>query len=118
MAARFGYQFCGNYAKWGDHPEQMPVDANLLVALMAPRALLLLTGEKDGWSDPKGEFLSAVAAGPVFALFGKAGLGTAEMPAAGRYLPGRLGYYMHAGGHGMAPGDWGVVERFLGEELK
>jgi hypothetical protein len=118
MGARFGYQFCENYQKWGDHPEQMPMDAHMLVALMAPRAVLLQTGDKDLWSDPKGEFLSAVAAGPVFQLFGKQGVGTEVTPPAGKYLPGQLGYYMHAGGHGMVPSDWDVIVQFLEEHLR
>ena len=55
----------------------------LLVALIAPRPVFLQTGDKDFWSDPKGEFLAAVAAEPVFRLFEKQGLGTDEMPEAG-----------------------------------
>src|SRR5579872_6552092 len=78
---RYPYQFCANYAKYAEHPDQMPVDANELVALMAPRPVLLQTGDKDYWSDPKGEFLAAVAAGPVFGLFGKQDLDASSMPA-------------------------------------
>jgi hypothetical protein len=29
---RYPYQFCANYGKYAEHPEQSPVDANLLVA--------------------------------------------------------------------------------------
>ena len=50
------------------------MDAHLLVALIAPRPLLLQTGNDDKWSDPKGEFLAAVAATPVYELFGKQGI--------------------------------------------
>ena len=49
------------------------MDANLLIALVAPRPLLLQTGNTDFWSDPKGEFLAAVSAGPVYKLLGQAG---------------------------------------------
>jgi len=118
MNLRFGYQFCANYQKWGDHPDQMPMDSHMLVALMAPRPVLLQTGDKDFWSDPKGEFLAAVAASPVFKLFGKQGVGTDQMPAAGQYLPGIPGYYMHAGGHGTVPSDWDVFLKFLETNLK
>jgi len=52
------------------------------VLRLAPRPVLLQTGSEDGWSDPKGEFLAAVAAEPVYKLFGKQGLGTTEWPAA------------------------------------
>ena len=70
-STRYFYQFCGNYAKYANNPNDFPVDANLLVSLVAPRPLLLQTGDTDFWSDPKGEFLAAVAAEPVFKLLGK-----------------------------------------------
>ena len=63
---RYPYQFAANYAKCADHVNEFPVDAHMLVALIAPRPVLLQTGDKDDWSDPKGEFLAAVAAGPVY----------------------------------------------------
>jgi hypothetical protein len=110
---RYPYQFCANYAKYAEHPDSMPVDAHMLVALMAPRPVLLQTGDKDSWSDPKGEFLAAVAAGPVYKLFGKHGLDTDEWPAAGTPLPHDIGYYMHAGGHGTIPSDWDQYLAFL-----
>jgi len=63
---RYPYQFAANYQKYGDHLDQLPVDAHLLIALIAPRPVLLQTGDSDLWSDPKGEFLAAIAAGPVY----------------------------------------------------
>ena len=115
---RYPYQFCANYEKYGAHVDRLPVDANLLVSLIAPRPLLLQTGDTDCWSDPKGEFLAAVAAGPVYRLLGKDGLGTDRMPAAGEPILHTLGYYMHAGGHGTIPSDWDqfvtFMEKYLG----
>jgi hypothetical protein len=110
---RYPYQFAGNYAKYAEHPDQLPVDGNLLVALIAPRPLLLQTGNTDKWSDPKGEFLAAVAAEPVYRLFGKQGLGTDQMPLAGQPILHDIGYLMHAGGHGMVPSDWDVYLQFM-----
>jgi hypothetical protein len=85
----------------------------MLVALMAPRPVLLQTGATDVWSDPKGEFLAAVAAEPVFRLFGKQGLGTDQMPEAGQPILHTIGYEMHAGGHGTMPGDWEHFLKFM-----
>lgn len=113
MAARYGYQFAPNYATWGDRVNEMPVDAHLLISLIAPRPLLLQTGDTDYWSDPKGEFLAAVAAGPVYKLLGKQDLGITGMPKAGEPVFRTLGYYMHAGGHGMIPGDWVHFLKFM-----
>ncbi|MES1257441.1 MAG: acetylxylan esterase [Acidobacteriota bacterium] len=110
---RYPYQFAENYARYAAHPDQSPVDAHLLVALIAPRPLLLQTGNTDKWSDPKGEFLAALAAEPVYRLFGKQGLGTDQMPLAGQPILHDMGYLMHAGGHGMVPSDWDVYLQFL-----
>ena len=107
---RYPYQFAANYARYTKDVEHFPVDANLLISLIAPRPVLLQTGDKDYWSDPKGEFLAAVAAEPVYKLFGKQGLGITEMPAAGVPIFHDIGYFEHIGGHGTVPSDW---DRFL-----
>jgi hypothetical protein len=116
--SRYPYQFCTNYQKYGDHVEQFPVDAHMLLALIAPRPVLLQTGDQDIWSDPKGEFLSAVAAGPVYRLLGKQGLDTDQMPPAGQAILHTIGYYMHAGGHGTLPPDWDQFLKFIQMHLQ
>ena len=110
---RYPYQFAGNYQKFGDHVDQFPVDAHMLIALIAPRPLLLQTGDADFWSDPKGEFRSAVAATPVYRLLGKQGVEQEQMPKDGELIGGTLGYYMHKGGHGTIASDWEVFLKFL-----
>ena len=115
--SRYPYQFCANYAKFAEHVDQLPVDANMLVALMAPRPVLLQTGTTDFWSDPKGEFLAAVAAAPVFKLFGKRGLEVDQMPAAGTGILHTLGYFEHVGPHGTIPSDWDQFLKFLAMHL-
>jgi len=114
---RFPYQFARNYQKYGEHVDQMPFDAHILVALVAPRPLYLNTGSEDRWSDPKGEFLAAVAADPVYRLLGKNGLGTTAMPAASQLVGDTVAYRMHAGGHGTLPGDWEYFLSFMEKHL-
>lgn len=111
--SRYPYQFAKNWANYAGFPDNAPMDANMLVALVAPRPLLLQTGNTDFWSDPKGEFLAAVAAGPVYRLYGKQDLGTDVLPAAGVPIFHDLSYEMHNGGHGMVPSDWPVYVDFL-----
>jgi len=115
---RYFYQFCSNRAKYGDDPNSCPVDAHLLIALMAPRPLLLQTGDTDYWSDPKGEFEAAVAAGPVYELFGKIGLETNVWPEAGTPILNDLGYFMHSGGHGTLPADYDIFIDFINMHFK
>jgi hypothetical protein len=114
---RFAYQFCPNYVKFAQHVDRLPVDANMLIALLAPRPLLLQTGDTDYWSDPKGEFLAEQAAGPVYALLGKKGLETPQWPPPGVAIMHTLAYYMHSGGHGTLPGDWTQFLKFLQIQL-
>ena len=111
--SRYPYQFAANYAKWAGFPDKAPMDANMLVALIAPRPLLLQTGSTDHWSDPKGEFLAEVAAGPVYKLLGKDPLDTDVWPAPKVAILHDLAYYMHEGGHGMVPSDWDIYLQFL-----
>jgi hypothetical protein len=113
LNVNFPYQFAPNYQKFGDHVDQLPVDSNLLLTLIAPRPLYLSTGSEDRWSDPKGEFLAAVAAGAVCKLLGKQGLDTDQMPAAGEPIMHTIGFHMHAGGHGATPYDWEQYLKFM-----
>ena len=81
-STRYAYQFAHNYQSYGDRVDQLPFDGHMLISLIAPRPLLLQTGDTDYWSDPKGEYLAAVAASPVWKLFGTDGLATDHYPAA------------------------------------
>lgn len=115
MAAptRYPYQFAGKYAKYANKVNEWPVDANMLLAMIAPRPLLLQTGNTDKWSDPYGEFLAAVAAEPVYRLLGKQGLGTTKFPKPGEPILHDLGYVMHDGGHGTVPADFDIYIEFM-----
>jgi hypothetical protein len=115
---RYPYWFCANYAKYGDRVDQFPVDAHLLIALIAPRPVLLQTGDTDRWADPRGAFLAAVAADPVYRQLGQRGLQTDQMPPAGQPVGYALRYFMHSGGHGPLPSDWQQFLLFLQEFLK
>ena len=117
-STRFMYQFAKKYHSYGDDVNKLPMDGHMLISLIAPKPLLLQTGDTDFWSDPKGEFLAAVAAEPVYHLFGEKGMETTTMPVAGdTTLLNPLGYFMHAGGHGVFPADYEVFIKFLKKYL-
>lgn len=117
--SRYYYQLAPNWHKYSDDPNLSPVEAHMLVSLIAPRYVLLQTGDTDYWSDPKGEFLAAKSAQPVYSLFGESGPGAADWTAGGdeslAYNP--LGYYMHVGGHGTVPTDWDVFLKYIKKYL-
>ena len=113
MAQNYGYQFAGNLQKYAGHWNDMPVDTHFLISLIAPRPLLITGGTGDQWSDPHGEFLGEVAAGPVYQLTGAKDLGTNQWPAPEvPLIAGDLAYYYHTGPHAITPADWVVFLNF------
>ena len=115
---RYPYQFAANYQKYAAHPEEMPMDTHLLVAAMAPRPLLLHTGANgDQWSDPKGEYLAAIAATPAYRLLGKKGVDrTAQQePVVSELVGEDLAFYLNNGGH--ASLNWDVALPFMTKHL-
>lgn len=114
---RYPYQFAGNYAKYAADPNTNLVDTHCLVALMAPRPILLSTGSSDTWSDPYGEFLAGVAATPVYRLVGKSGIDVnAYTTGSGAMVGGELSFLMVNGGHGSS--DWDMWLKFMDTHLK
>ena len=65
-----------------------------------------------GVIEESGQFMAEVAAGPVYELLGKKGLGTAEMPPIGTALiSGELAFRQHEGGHTDGP-NWPAFLQF------
>ena len=112
MVEAFPHQFALNYQRYGEDTDKLPVDTHELLALIAPRPVLLGTGSEDHWSDPKGEFLAAEAAEPVFRLLGADGLGTSEMPPLDQPILHRIGFLYRDGKHQITPYAWDVFLKF------
>lgn len=106
----FPHWFCGNFKKYSDNEASLPVDQHELIALIAPRPVYIASATEDTWADPKGEFLGGKLAEPVYALFGKAGLGVAEPPAPDSSVGDSVGYHSRTGKHDILLFDW---ERYM-----
>lgn len=86
----------------------MPVDGHELVALCAPRPVFIGGGttQGDGWADPRGMFMAAADASPVYELLGKKGLGTTNFPPITTALvSGDIVFRQHTEGHTDGP-NW------------
>ena len=86
---------------------EWPVDAHMLIALRAPRALMVATGmvsEGDGWTDPRGQWIATDLARPAWALHGLPNA-DGDMPQAGSLtqIGFPLAWYQHRAGHVMYP---------------
>lgn len=119
VIANFPWWFAANFQKYSGRWNELPVDSHLLIALNAPRPVFITGGTQDQWADPRGMFLGAVAAGPVYRLLGKQDLGTSELPPLDTPLiSGELGFLYHTGPHAITAGDWKTFLDFADRHLQ
>lgn len=114
----FPHWFCAAYRKYVDNERELPFDQHLLLAAVAPRALLVL-GFGSRWFDPKGEWLSVRAASPAWTFLGLPGLPDVAEPdffsvdAIGQ----RIGYARREGKHGISGYDWQLLVAFADRQF-
>jgi hypothetical protein len=95
--------YCENFQKWVRRWGEMPADAHMLVALMAPRPLFISGGTGDQWSDPVGVFWAGYFGGPAYKVLGAKDLNATQPPEPNTFLEGDLVFYNHIGGHITTP---------------
>lgn len=112
------FWFAGNFMKYAADPltaNDLPADADALIALCAPRPVFIAGGANplgDAWVDARGMFLAAVGAGPVYTLLGKKPLPTDRFPPLETpLLSGDIAFRQHHFGHTPAP-NWAWYLKF------
>ena len=118
----------GNFLKyagplgWND----LPVDSHELVDLCAPRPVFLSAGAGgydvepggDSWVDAKGTFLAGAAAGPVYELLGKKGMGLDVFPPIETLVAtGDVAFRQHSSGHTDGP-NWPFFLDFASKHME
>ena len=114
----FPHWFSGTFKEFSETPSRLPFDQHALIALCAPRPVLLSNATEDKWANPPGQFEMLRAADPVYRLVAGDGLGADKMPEAGVLLNSRLGFYIREGKHSMTTPDWKVWLDYADKWLK
>ncbi len=106
---RFPYWLMENMAGYGTpdgktrfRENEIPFDANILGACVAPRRLILVEGLDDDWINPFGTQVSWLAASEVFEFLG---------------VKERSAIHYREGGHAYTKQDWSVVLDFTKAQL-
>ncbi len=111
ITTAFPHWFCDRFATYAGQESTLPIDQHQLFGLIAPRPVYATSAADDLWADPRGEYLSLVAATPVYQMLGKQGIQNNQMPSLGvPRVEGQIGYHIRAGAHGLTGYDW---QKFL-----
>ncbi len=114
----FPHWFNREFKNFNAHPDRLPFDQNCLMAMMAPRPLLLANATEDMWANPEGQFQMLQAAEPAYLLLKGGRLNAKEMPETGKLVDSNLGYYIRPGKHSMTKADWKVFIDFADKRLR
>ncbi len=114
----FPHWFDDIFKQFNDEPARLPFDQHELIALCAPRPVLVCAATEDVWANPAGQFEMLKAANPVYQMVSGDGLGATEMPPVGKLLPSRLGYFIRPGKHSMSKVDWDAFLDYVDHWLK
>ena len=107
----YPHWFAKAYAAYATRENEMPVDQHQLLALIAPRPILLGNARRDVWSDPNGAFRAAIGADPVYELYGSEGL---EQSRLDKWNPAAdIAFWIRPGTHGVVKEDWPAFLEFL-----
>lgn len=120
ITERFPHWFGPSYRHYAAREADLSVDQHQLVALIAPRPVLLGNGRLDQWADPEGSFRTLQGADPVYRGLGTTGLTQSRMT---EFDPkARLAFFLRPGVHGITAGDWkrflAFLEVHLGQPLE
>lgn len=99
---------------YAQNPAILPFDQHTLIALAAPRPVLVTSAHEDQWADPMGQFLAVKGAQETYELLGGKPLPSQEYPALEEVLMSpSLGYYERHGIHDVTDQDWTNVINFI-----
>jgi len=112
----YPHWFAPAYASWAGREAELSVDQHQLLALIAPRPVLMGAARRDRWSDPHGAWLAARAASSAWELLGAGAFTQTDLRKPDLSKP--LVTYMRGGLHGVHGQDWDIALDFLDRHVR
>jgi len=111
ITAQYPHWFTPFYAE-----DNLTLDQHHLLAIIAPRPILLGNAKRDVWSDPEGAFRAAQGATRIYNIMGSKGL---EQTRLNNFNPkADIAFWMRPGTHGVVKEDWPAFLEFLDAHFK
>jgi hypothetical protein len=117
--AHASWRYCDQFRDYIDRENELPFDQHMLLGLIAPRPVYVASATKDSLADPKGEFLTAVHAEPIYRLFDLRGIETSAWPPQpDKSIGHSIGYHLRNGEHAITKYDWQQYLDFADRQFK
>jgi hypothetical protein len=115
---RFPYWFARNFQSFRGNDSLLLVDQEMLLSLVAPRALYVASASKDSWADPQGEYLSFYKSQAIYALYDSTLEISYQYPSPNESIQfGNIAYHLRAGEHEILRWDWEKYVEFANKVL-
>jgi pimeloyl-ACP methyl ester carboxylesterase len=102
LMRQFPYWFGPEFGQYAGREETLQFDQHVLLAAIAPRAVVTIEGEEDLWANPSGTAAVHRSADSVFKLLG---------------TPNQRKLIVRPGGHGHFTEDWQAAMAFFADRL-
>jgi hypothetical protein len=115
----FPYWFNDVFHSFANRENELPIDQHQLLALIAPRALVICSAAEDHWADPLGEFLAAKSASVVWSTMGlPCAIENVDRPRVNEPIFGKVSYIKREGTHALQIEDWAFILKCAKQEWR
>lgn len=107
----YPHWFTPSFASYAGKEETFSVGQHELIALSAPRPVLITGARQDKWGDPKGALMASRDAAFIYRLYGVNGPQSTRLDV---FQPtDELAFFMRESFHGVRPSDWNAFLTFM-----
>lgn len=117
----FPFWFVKGFEKYNDNPHSLPFDQHMLIALSAPRYVMLGCAKEDVWADNEGALYACRLASRAWNMYEKQGLvldGKADFTGSFDFEKGEISIYQREGKHFLSRADWQEYMKKFNEILR